>query len=137
MNEACEECGKSISKRAKANVWRGQHIVCTPCLNQLRSWELLDQNRIKYMGRSVSLWLVDDGWKKLGPYTSEDLIELLQQNQIDWLWKIWRDGMDEWKSISLLFTDPRMSDDGVIRLREIFERRDRPRLAATESNKNE
>ncbi len=33
--ETCSECGKTISGRAKANVWEEQRIVCTRCFAKL------------------------------------------------------------------------------------------------------
>jgi hypothetical protein len=35
VEETCEECGNVITRRAKANVWKGEKVVCTPCLKKL------------------------------------------------------------------------------------------------------
>jgi hypothetical protein len=33
--EICQECQKSISRKAVANVWNGERIVCTACYRKL------------------------------------------------------------------------------------------------------
>ena len=65
-------------------------------------------------------WLVHDGTKEWGPYTTEQLIELLRQRRVEWLWNVWREGMKAWKPAGQLFTMPELTGDGQIRLREFI-----------------
>jgi GYF domain 2 len=116
MDETCEECGKPISKRAKANIWRGEHIVCTICLGLLNSAVTFDGNKVGYLGKKDALWLVNDGETQHGPYSTEELIELLRSQWVKWDWRIWREGMKKWKRAAGLFTMPEFSKDGQIKL---------------------
>ncbi len=72
------------------------------------------------VGWPDKLWLVNDGNRQLGPYTTERLVELLRAGQVDWLWRIWRDGMKTWTPAAQLFTIPELSPDHDIRLRDFI-----------------
>src|SRR3954447_12290683 len=37
VEETCSECGKTISRRARANVYHGLRVVCTSCLHKLEA----------------------------------------------------------------------------------------------------
>ena len=63
-------------------------------------------------------WLVNDGKQQWGPYTTDQLIELLRTHRVDWLWHVWREGMTSWKVPAQLFTMPELEPDGQIRLRD-------------------
>jgi len=117
MDTTCEKCGKTISRRARANVWEGQCIVCTPCLGELKTAELRAANLAAMVGYSGRGWLIHDGRGQRGPYTTAQLIELLRAGRVKWEWQIWRDGMTKWVPIARLFTVPELSK-GRIELRD-------------------
>lgn len=68
-------------------------------------------------GNDDALWLVHDGRQQWGPYSTEQVIQMLREKRIDWMWNVWREGMDKWRKIANLFTDPQLANDGQIRLR--------------------
>jgi hypothetical protein len=117
VDHVCQKCGKAISRRAKANVWNGAHIVCTSCLHELEGEIRRGQAAIGIAGRSGAAWLVHDGAKQWGPYPTEQLIELLRTGRVDWPWNVWRDGMWKWTPAGQLFTMPELSN-GRIELRD-------------------
>ena len=115
--EMCHQCGKVISRRAIAHVWNGASVICTPCLKSLQGEERRGQAAIGMAGRAGASWLVHDGRKQYGPYTTDQLIALLRQARVDWMWKIWREGMWKWLTAANLFTIPVLSN-GRIELRD-------------------
>lgn len=118
MDETCQQCGKTISRRAKANIWQGEKVVCTPCLRQLESDVEWRKNLLLMVGRVGLPWMVKDGGKQHGPYTTAQLKELLRHEKIDWMAGIRREGMKEWKPAARLFTMPDLSD-GRLELRDL------------------
>jgi hypothetical protein len=62
-------------------------------------------------------WLVYDGNRQWGPYSTVQLIDLLRSGRVDWLWLLWREGMAKWMPAARLFTHPKLAADGQIRLR--------------------
>lgn len=117
MEESCQQCGKTISRRAKANVWGGERIVCTPCLKELEGAERRQQAAYSLAGKPGTPWTVSGGGKRHGPFPTNELIELLRQGRVDWMWDVWRDGMTAWRKAANLFTIPELSD-GRIELRD-------------------
>lgn len=117
MDVACDECGATISSRAKANVWNGEKVVCTPCLKELQGAERRAQAAFYLAGKPGTSWTVRGGGKQYGPYPTSQLIELLRQGRVDWMWDIRRDGMKAWKKAANLFTIPELSN-GRIELRD-------------------
>ena len=63
-------------------------------------------------------WLVYDGRQQHGPYTTQQMVDMLVRGQVDWLWHVWREGMAKWVPAAQLFTIPELSLDGKCRLRE-------------------
>lgn len=122
VDKFCDGCGKVISGRARANVWHGEQLLCSSCFRKRKQQADLEARihglRGAMVGWPDKLWLVHDGAKQWGPYTTEQLIELLRQRRVDWLWNVWREGMREWRPVGRLFTIPEFADDGQIRLRE-------------------
>jgi hypothetical protein len=122
MSEVCQDCGTAISTRARANVWNGERVVCSPCLRRRKERIELEARlpaiRAAMVGWPDRLWLVHDRQHQSGPYTTEQLIELLRTRRVDWGWHIWREGMTAWKAPAQLFTMPELAKDGQIRLRE-------------------
>lgn len=119
MDVTCQECGKIVTRKAKANVWKGERVVCTGCLKRL---ECQDPERLraavaKTIGRAGAPWLVHDGQEQHGPYTTEQMIELLQCGRVDWLWNIWQEGMTRWRAAGNLFTIPQLAN-GRFELRD-------------------
>lgn len=117
VDETCSKCGKSISRRAKANIWNGEQIVCTPCLRDLEAEAAWHKNLLLMIGRAGTPWLVHDGRKQHGPYTTAQMIELLRIGKVAWEHRIRRDGMKEWKQAMSLFTIPDLAD-GRLELRD-------------------
>ena len=118
MDTACEKCGKPISKRAAAHVWNGQTVVCTKCRNELQAEAGRHAAAIGFAGQPHTPWMVFDGKTQYGPYTTEQVIEMLRRGQVDWLWQIWREGMKKWMKIGSLFSMAEMSNSGRIELRD-------------------
>jgi hypothetical protein len=116
-DEICQDCGRPISRRAKANVWNGERIVCTPCLKKRESAVQRADNIMGMIGKAGSPWVVHDGRQQAGPYTTAEMIKMLRKNKIDWLSKIFREGMKDWKPAGQLFTNPAFND-GKIELRD-------------------
>src|SRR6266568_3735633 len=117
MNEHCQKCGKEIAQRAKANVWQEQWVVCTACLRELKD-EVKHQTAIASIaGMGGAPWLVHDGRKQWGPYSTDQLIELLTKGQVDRFWNVWREGMRKWMPVGQLFTVPELSN-GKVELRD-------------------
>src|SRR5438552_2546512 len=108
MEETCQECGTTISRRARANVWNGERIVCTPCLKKLQAAVQRQQVACQMAGKCGFPWLVYDGRGQHGPYSTEQLIQLLRGGRVEWEWTVWRDGMKAWKSAANLFTIPEL-----------------------------
>jgi hypothetical protein len=117
MDEICEQCGKTITQRAKANLWKGEQVVCTACLNELKSQVQRHQAAVRLAGRAGSAWLVHDGQQQWGPFPTDQIIELLRVGQIDWMWNVWREGMAAWTPAAQFFTAPELSK-GRIELRD-------------------
>jgi hypothetical protein len=117
MDETCGQCGATINRRAKANVWKGEKVVCTPCLKRLQGAERRMEAAFALAGKPGAAWTVRDGRKQYGPYPTDALIEYLRQGRIDWMWEIRRDGMKAWKKAANLFTIPKLSN-GRIELRD-------------------
>src|SRR4051794_11180919 len=99
----CDNCGKPISRRAKANVWNGDKVVCTPCLRELENAVLRAQNLLGMIGKVFTPWLVHDGKRELGPFTTDQLIDQLKRGKVDWMWNTWREGMKSWTPVARLF----------------------------------
>src|SRR5689334_13130244 len=93
MDTTCGKCGKTISRRATANVLDGRCVVCTSCLGALKTAELRAANLAALVGHSGREWLIHDGREQRGPYATVQLIELLRAGRVKWEWQIWRDGM--------------------------------------------
>ena len=102
-DEICQQCGATISRRAKANIWNGELVVCTRCLKELEQNERRAVAVIGIAGKPHTPWFVHDGHKQYGPYPTAQLIQLLDGGQVDWLWKIWREGMNAWVAAGQLF----------------------------------
>lgn len=68
-------------------------------------------------GDNDALWLVHDGRQQWGPYSTEQMIQMLYAKQVDWLWSIWRQGMEKWLAVGQLFTNHEI-DGQPIRLRD-------------------
>jgi hypothetical protein len=102
--ETCQDCGKTISRRARANVWHGERVICTLCLKLREGAEKRLAAAVRLAGRAGAVWLVDDGGKQRGPFTTHELIRLIDNRQIDIMRRIWRDGMSTWKPAAQLFT---------------------------------
>lgn len=117
-DEICQDCGKPISRRAKANVWNGERVICTPCLKKRETAAVLAQNIAGMIGVAGKLWLVHDGRTEHGPYPTDQLIAMLTKKKISWNWKTWREGMKAWTPIARLFVDPAFSGTGRIELRD-------------------
>jgi hypothetical protein len=117
MDEVCEQCGATISRRARANVWNDEKVVCTSCLKELQGAERRTEAAHALAGKPGAPWLVRHGQNQQGPYPTEQLIELLRRGRVDWLWEIKRDGMTAWKKAANLFTIPELSN-GKIELRD-------------------
>jgi hypothetical protein len=117
MDEVCQECGKPISRRAKANVWNGERVVCTECLHKLEDQVRRGQAAIRLAGVARAPWLVHDGRKQWGPYPTAQLMNLLRTKQVDWMWNVWREGMGKWVPAAQLFTMPKLSN-GKVELRD-------------------
>jgi hypothetical protein len=117
VDEVCQKCGKVIGPRAKANVWDGRLVVCTSCLHALEKDVRRAEAAVGIAGRAGAPWLVHDGRQQWGPYPTEQMIGLLKSGQVDWLWKVWRDGMWKWTPAAQLFTIPELSN-GRIELRD-------------------
>lgn len=77
--------------------------------------QLITTNQVS--GNDDALWLVHDGRQQWGPYTTEQLVQMLYAKQVDWLWNVWREGMNKWRPFANLFTIPELASDGQIRLR--------------------
>lgn len=118
MIERCSECKKEISARAKANVWQGNRVVCTPCLKELKAAESRTNFAIAMAGNAHTPWLVHDGKHQHGPFTTEELAWRLCQGKVDFGWNIWREGMTKWVPAARLFTIPSLSPNGRCELRE-------------------
>jgi hypothetical protein len=116
VDTTCEKCGKTITGRMKANVWKGEMAVCTDCLHILKGAELRKAAAYRIAGQPFTAWLVHDGQQQLGPFTTEEMIDLLGSNQLDWMWNIWRHGMANWTPAARLFTIPELSE-GRLELR--------------------
>jgi hypothetical protein len=123
-NEVCRDCGNDIGPRARANIWHGERILCSDCYRQRKQREAFEARvpelRAAMVGWPDKPWFVKVGEKQLGPYTTECLVGHLRAGRIDWLWKVWRDGMKSWKPAAQLFTNPELADDGQVRLREFI-----------------
>lgn len=115
--DICSKCGTTISRRAKANVWRGEKIVCTPCLKKLEGAE--QRLRVAYLiaGKPGTAWTVRGGGKQYGPYSTAELIELLRRRRVDWMWEIHREGMKSWTPAARLFVTAELGN-GRIELRD-------------------
>jgi hypothetical protein len=124
VDEVCEDCGNPISRRARANIWNSERVLCTSCYNDRKNRAEFEARvpeiRAKMVGWPDKLWLVNDGSRQLGPFSTDQVIELLRAGRIDWLWEVWREGMAAWKPAASLFTNPQLSDDGKLRLREFI-----------------
>ncbi len=116
-DEICQKCGKPIARRARANVWQGDKIVCTTCINLLKGAERRLAGMQKIAGKAHTPWLIQDGRKELGPLTTVQLIQLLRHRKVDWSANIWREGMTKWLPVGRLFTIPELND-GRLELRE-------------------
>lgn len=117
MEETCQKCGKAISRRARANIWNGTQIVCTPCLKDLQAAQQRADAAIRMAGRPGSAWMVHDGHHQRGPFPTPQLIALLGNGKISWESKIWRDGMAGWQPLPTLFV-PAELGHGRIELRD-------------------
>lgn len=117
MDQHCQKCGKIISRRAKANIWNGQQVVCTDCLHTLEGEARRHQAAIRLAGQAGADWFVHDGNKQWGPYPTVQLIELLRTRRVDWMWNIRREGMTNWTPAARMFTIPELSN-GKIELRD-------------------
>ncbi len=117
MDEVCQECGATISPRAKANVWNGEKVVCTACLKKLQAVVRRQEAAVMFAGKAHTPWLVNDGKRQHGPYTTAELIDLLRSGRVDWAWDIWREGIGKWTTAGLLFTIPHLTD-GRLELRD-------------------
>jgi hypothetical protein len=117
MDEICQRCGVIITRRAKANVWNGDTVVCTKCLRELETDARRMDAAYGIAGKPHSAWMVHDGRSQHGPYTTAELIELLEWGRVGWDWQIWRDGMRAWSQPMRLFTLPELSN-GKIELRD-------------------
>jgi ribosomal protein L37AE/L43A len=109
-DETCQECGTKISRRAKVNIWQDEKVVCTSCLHELESAVRRHEFSIQMGGKPHTPWLVDDGKKQHGPYSTAQVIQLLDQDRVDWLWKVWREGMSGWKVAAMVFNNGRLSN---------------------------
>ncbi|HEY8749351.1 MAG TPA: DUF4339 domain-containing protein [Tepidisphaeraceae bacterium] len=117
MDEVCQRCGKTISRRAKANVWNGSMVVCTPCRRDLEAETQRGAAAIAMAGTAGAAWLVYDGTRQYGPFPTAQLVELLSSGRVNFLWQIWRDGMSQWRAAGQLFTIAELSN-GRIELRD-------------------
>jgi hypothetical protein len=117
MEVRCDDCGKTISSRAKANVWAESRVVCTPCLLRLRSAASRAAISLAVAGRALSPWMVRDGPRQHGPHGTEDLISLLGTGRVGWDCEVWRDGMAAWAPVGRLFTIPELAN-GRVELRD-------------------
>lgn len=117
MDEVCQNCGKIISRRMKANIWDGERVVCTACLHVLQGAVVRRQVGVRLAGQSGADWLIYDGSRQSGPYPTQRLIEMLRGQQVRWEWHIWREGMEKWKPAMSLFTIPELAD-GRLELRD-------------------
>ena len=125
MDEICQDCGKTISRRARANVWNGDRIVCSRCYKVRKQRADFESRvpalRVAMVGWPDKPWIVHDGRQQSGPFTTDQLIALLRAGQVDWLWSVWREGMKEWKKPASLFTMPELTAGGEIRLRDFIQ----------------
>ena len=118
MEEICQQCEATISKRARANVWQGEKVVCTSCLKSLQAAQRRTEVAIELAGKPGADWIVRNGVDQYGPYPTEQVIEYLRQGRVDWMWDIWRDGMKAWMKAARLFTIPELAN-GKIELRDM------------------
>ncbi len=116
MEPICQNCGKTINRRSVAHVWKDQTVVCTQCRNKLRGEEQRQAAYIRLRGVPDAPWLVYDGTRQHGPYSTQQLTDMLCRRQVDFLWLIWREGMAKWSPAAQMFTIPELSDDGKCRL---------------------
>ena len=115
--ELCTRCGAVIPANAEAHVWLDEHIVCGPCRNQLQHEQHLSTTAVAFAGKPGAPWTVKEGDKELGPYFTNQLIEMLRSDQIAYSQQLWRDGMTMWRQVSQLFTIAQFSQ-GRIELRD-------------------
>ena len=73
----------TIGFDAEANVWNGEYVVCTPCLDELRESMRQSTPAISFAGMPCAAWLVNDGANQLGPYDTDQLIDLLRAGEVD------------------------------------------------------
>lgn len=86
----------------KAHRW-GEHWICTACHNDLQAATQRALAIEGIAGKAGAEWLVYDGHKQWGPYSTSQLIELLGTGRVQWMWMIWRDGMTNWTPAARLF----------------------------------
>jgi hypothetical protein len=117
VDEPCQRCGKTIGFDAEANVWNDEYVVCTPCLDELRESMRQSTPAISFAGMPCAAWLVNDGANQLGPYDTDQLIDLLRAGEVDYGWHVWREGMTSWRKVAQMFTIAELSK-GQIELRD-------------------
>jgi uncharacterized protein DUF4339 len=105
-------------------VWKDKLVLCTACYNMRAGDERFDQRlpalRASFIGWPDKLWLVHDGKRQSGPFSTDELIKLLRNGKVDWLSNLWREPMRAWLPAAQIFSIPELSDDGQIRLIEPF-----------------
>jgi ribosomal protein L37AE/L43A len=117
MDVACEQCGATINRRAKANIWQGEKVVCTACMKDLQGAERRLNAAYVLAGKPGTAWTVRHRGEQYGPYPTDRLIELLRQGRVDWIAEIRRDGMKAWTPAARLFVTPQLAN-GRIELRD-------------------
>jgi hypothetical protein len=117
MVEFCQRCGEVIASDAEANVWEGQYVVCTPCVHELKIAARQSTPAISFAGSPGAAWYVNAEGTQIGPYETDELINLLSAGDVDYNWLVWRDGMTNWRKVSQMFTIGQFTR-GLIALRE-------------------
>src|SRR6185437_3493345 len=114
----CQDCGKQINRRMKANVWQEETVLCTPCFHAREAAVLRAKTIAKIIGIADSPWLIHDGRRQSGPFTTREVIEHLRDGRFKWDWKSWRQGLETWKPLYSFFTDASLHD-GRLELRDL------------------
>lgn len=117
VDTICQRCGKIITRRMKANVWAGREVVCTGWRDVLQGVVVRRQVAYDLAGKPDAGWIAYDGQQQYGPFTAEQMIEMLGAGQVDWLWQFWRDGMNAWTPAARLFVTAQLGG-GRIELRD-------------------
>ena len=117
MDELCQRCGQPIGFDADAHVWNGEHVVCTQCLHDLKIAARQSTPAISFAGMPGAAWYINAEGTQIGPYETDELIELLRTSDIDYSWLVWRDGMTNWRKVAQMFTIAELTR-GTIELRD-------------------